>query len=167
MGTSNMEIFTYKGYQGSIETSVEDDVLHGKILFINDLVTYEAETLKQLRQEFEAAVDDYLDTCQQLNKVPNKPLTGQFNVRVGEELHKRVTIRALKSGTSLNAVIISAIEAYLNEDGDLFSLVHNHNHKHEVIVKLAESSHVAWATTTSQMKFISSSTSNESATPFH
>ena len=53
-----MEMFTYQGYQGSVETSIEDDVLHGKILFINDLVTYEATTIKKLRQEFELAVPD-------------------------------------------------------------------------------------------------------------
>ena len=44
----NMETYTYKGYQGSVETSIEDGVLHGKIMFINDLVTYEATTLKAL-----------------------------------------------------------------------------------------------------------------------
>lgn len=60
-----MEMFTYQGYQGSVETSIEEDVLHGKILFINDLVTYEAVTIKKLRQEFEMAVDDYLETCKQ------------------------------------------------------------------------------------------------------
>ena len=48
-----METYTYKGYQGSVETSIEDGVLHGKIMFINDLVTYEATTLKALEKQFE------------------------------------------------------------------------------------------------------------------
>ncbi len=42
--------YTYKGYQGSVETSIEDGVFHGKILFINDLVTYEAHALKALKK---------------------------------------------------------------------------------------------------------------------
>ena len=47
------EIFRYKGFMGSIETSTEDMCLHGKLLFINDTVTYEAKNLKQLQKEFE------------------------------------------------------------------------------------------------------------------
>lgn len=82
-----MEMFTYQGYQGSVETSIEDDVLHGKILFINDLVTYEATSIKKLRQEFELAVDDYLKTCKQRNIEPNKPMTGQFNTCFSRNLN--------------------------------------------------------------------------------
>ena len=108
-----MEMFTYQGYQGSVETSIEDDVLHGKILFINDLVTYEAVTVKKLRQEFEASVDDYLETCKQHKVEPNKPMTGQFNVRVGENLHKQATIYSLKSDTSLNNVMVEALDTFL------------------------------------------------------
>jgi predicted HicB family RNase H-like nuclease len=110
-----MEIFTYKSYQGSIEISIEDDVLHGKILFINDLITYEATTVKKLRQEFEVAVDDYLKTCKQRNIKPDKPMTGQFNVRVGEDLHKQATLYSLKSNTSLNNVVVEALHAYLKK----------------------------------------------------
>ena len=40
-----MEMLAHKGYNGSIETSVEDNVLHGKVLCINDLVTYEATVI--------------------------------------------------------------------------------------------------------------------------
>jgi predicted HicB family RNase H-like nuclease len=57
-----MKAFTYKGFSGSVETSIENNVLHGKVLTINDLVTYEAKTLPQLKEEFIAAIDDYLET---------------------------------------------------------------------------------------------------------
>jgi len=52
--------FTHRGYDGSIEFSAEDDVYHGKIMHIKDLVTYEAKTLRELKISFEDAVDDYL-----------------------------------------------------------------------------------------------------------
>jgi predicted HicB family RNase H-like nuclease len=57
------DILRYKGFMGSIEISLEDDCLHGKLLLINDLVTYEARTPNQLQAEFESAVEDYLATC--------------------------------------------------------------------------------------------------------
>ena len=43
-----MSVLTYKTYIGSIEVSVEDECLHGKILFIDDLITYEANTVQEI-----------------------------------------------------------------------------------------------------------------------
>jgi hypothetical protein len=42
--------FSYKGFCGSKEISLEDDCLFGKILFVNDLVTYEAESPSALKK---------------------------------------------------------------------------------------------------------------------
>lgn len=72
-----MELLSHKGYNGSIETSVADDTLHGKILFINDLVTYEAQSVAQLKAEFADAVDDYLETCSAIGKKPEKTLSAR------------------------------------------------------------------------------------------
>ena len=55
----------YKGYQGSVEVSLEDSVLHGKILRITDLVTFEAQTPDGLRQAFKQQVDEYLIFCEE------------------------------------------------------------------------------------------------------
>ena len=90
-------------------------MLHGKILFINGLVTYEATTLKALKKQFESAVNDYLASCKELDKEPDKTLTGQFNVRVGEVLHRRIALKALQTDASINAVVVAALTAYLNE----------------------------------------------------
>ena len=35
-------ILEYKGYIGRVEFSAEDKIFHGKLEFINDLVTFEA-----------------------------------------------------------------------------------------------------------------------------
>jgi predicted HicB family RNase H-like nuclease len=43
-----MSIFQYKGFVGSIEVDSEDKCLHGKLLYINDLVTYEATSIIKL-----------------------------------------------------------------------------------------------------------------------
>ena len=37
-----MKILEYKGYHGSVTPDMERGVLRGKLLFISDLVTYEA-----------------------------------------------------------------------------------------------------------------------------
>lgn len=103
------DIFRYKDFIGSIETSTEDMCLHGKLLFINDTVTYEAKDLAELKKEFENAVDDYLTTCKKLKREPQKPYKGSLNVRIGEELHKKAALQALLLGISINEFIRRAV----------------------------------------------------------
>jgi predicted HicB family RNase H-like nuclease len=54
----------YKGYLGSVEYSNEDKVLHGRLEFIRDLVTYEGKDATGIRSAFQEAVDDYLELCE-------------------------------------------------------------------------------------------------------
>lgn len=89
------------------------NVCRGKILFIDDLVTYESATPATLREEFEAAVDDYLETCASLGKEPLRPFRGQFNVRVTPEAHRAATLRAVADGVSLNDVVVRALDTFL------------------------------------------------------
>jgi predicted HicB family RNase H-like nuclease len=100
-----MTRFNYKGYQGSVNVSVEDNCLHGKIEFISDLINYEAETVDQLEQEFKLAVDSYLATCKEIGLEPKKPFKGSFNVRIGQELHEKAEKRASEVGKTLNDYI--------------------------------------------------------------
>ena len=64
----------FKGYEGSFEYDGLGKCYHGKILGISDLVSYELDTLANLLWEFQIAVDDYLDTCAELNKEPQIPV---------------------------------------------------------------------------------------------
>ncbi len=50
----------YKGHTGSIETSVEDNCLFGRLLNIDSLVSYEGQTEAELEAAFRQAVDDLL-----------------------------------------------------------------------------------------------------------
>ncbi|MGO9374305.1 MAG: type II toxin-antitoxin system HicB family antitoxin [Syntrophobacteraceae bacterium] len=103
------DILRYKGFIGSIEISIEDDCLHGKLLFINDLVTYEARTPNQLQAEFESAVEDYLTTCKELGRSPDKPFKGTFNIRVGSELHQKLAKQAALKHASINDIVKQAL----------------------------------------------------------
>jgi predicted HicB family RNase H-like nuclease len=109
-----MDILKYKDYEGTAELDMSRGVCRGKILFINDLVTYEAATPAQLQSEFEAAVDDYLETCASLGRDPQKPLKGLFNVRVPPALHKAAALRAAQENVSLNDVVVRAVDAFLH-----------------------------------------------------
>lgn len=108
-----MNILKYKEYEGTSELDMERLVCRGKILFIGDLVTYEAKNPKELQKEFEAAVDDYIETCALLGRNAQKPLKGQFNVRVTPSVHKDAVLKSYRDNASLNEIVNKALECYL------------------------------------------------------
>lgn len=105
-----MNTFNYKGFIGSIETSIEDRCLYGKLLFIHDLITYEAQTVAKLEAAFKKSVNDYIKTCKKMGKEPQKPFKGSLNVRIGPQLHKAAAIVAAEQGITINQFIKTAIE---------------------------------------------------------
>ncbi|MCG8696575.1 MAG: type II toxin-antitoxin system HicB family antitoxin [Bacteroidales bacterium] len=106
----------YKGYQGTIEFDLEEKCIFGSVLHINDLVTYEAETLTELEEEFKTSVDDYLSLCKDLGKEPQKPFKGSFNIRISPDKHKRLATKAAQKASSINELVSLAIDRYLEND---------------------------------------------------
>jgi predicted HicB family RNase H-like nuclease len=105
----------YKDYDGSVEYSAEDRLLHGSLLGIRDAVVYEGVDVDSLESNFRVAVDEYLAFCAQEGKAPDQPFKGSFNVRVGPELHKRAALYAEAHRQKLNTVVTRAIESYLTQ----------------------------------------------------
>lgn len=93
---------TYKGYVGTVEYSEEDACLFGRIAGISDIITYEGESVSEIRTAFEDAVDDYLNHCAETGKEPNKPYSGKFVLRIDPSLHARLAVKAQAQGMSLN-----------------------------------------------------------------
>jgi predicted HicB family RNase H-like nuclease len=113
-----VDILKYKEYEGTAELDMQRGVCRGKILFVDDLVTYEADSPRELQREFEAAVDDYIETCATLGKEPQRPFRGLFNVRVPAELHRAAALRAARDAVSLNDVMVRALDRFLNVQAD-------------------------------------------------
>jgi predicted HicB family RNase H-like nuclease len=122
----NNQTLKYRGYEGSIEASVEDECFHGRILFIQDRIIYEGNTLPELTECFREAVDDYLETCKKLNKEPNKPFSGQFQIRISPDKHRDAVRTAYRLGLSLNKFVEEAIENKLEKQN---TIQHVHEHK--------------------------------------
>ncbi len=53
----------YKGYVGSIEFIENKDIFYGKLEFINDLITFRGASVKELKEDFQEAVDEYIRDC--------------------------------------------------------------------------------------------------------
>ena len=100
----------YKGYIGNVEFDDEANIFHGEVINLRDVVTFQGETVKQLRKAFRDSVDDYLEFCAERGESPEKPYSGKFMVRVEPELHKTLAMHAKQEHKSLNAWIRDTLE---------------------------------------------------------
>lgn len=107
-----MKTLTYKGYVGSIEISDEDNCLFGKVFDLpkDTAISYEGETVADLKEDFKGAVDDYIAHCKEAGITPRKSYSGSLNIRVSPEIHSRIAILAQQAGISINAFIKKAVE---------------------------------------------------------
>ena len=72
----------YQGYRGTIVHEPDDKIYHGRIVGISDIITFEGATTEELEKDFQEAVEDYLETCREIGKEPEKPFSGQFVLSV-------------------------------------------------------------------------------------
>ena len=107
------DVITYKGFIGSVHFATEDKVFYGKIEGINDLITFEGETVKQLEEGFKFMVDEHLKDCKENNLPLEKSYKGNLNIRLAPEIHKKAAHNAALRGISLNQYINEAIRKAL------------------------------------------------------
>ena len=93
----------YKGYVGSVEYDGRDKVFHGRVLGISDIVAFEGDSVARLEEDFQNAVDDYLDACREAGKSAETPYSGKITLRVPRQLHAALAVQANGAGKSLNA----------------------------------------------------------------
>lgn len=95
-------VMVLKGYYALVEFDGRDNLFFGRILGIDDIITFHGGNVSDLRTAFEESISDYLSTCKKHGKKPQKPYSGQLMFRVPPEVHAAVTIAAKASGKSLN-----------------------------------------------------------------
>jgi predicted HicB family RNase H-like nuclease len=93
---------TYRGYTASMSFDAEDKIIVGRVLGIDDIVAFHAESIAEFELNFSAAVDDYISACEQLEGAPEKPASGKMMLRVAPTVHASALKAAARSGMSLN-----------------------------------------------------------------
>lgn len=107
---------SYKGYYGTVDYSLKDDVLFGKVVGIKGLLSYEGKTIADLKKDFESVIDDYIEDCKKEGKTPQKSYKGTFNVRIAPALHERAANYAIDHHESLNNLVEKAIKNYVSDE---------------------------------------------------
>ncbi len=100
----------YKGYIGQVEFDEQANIFHGEVINLRDVVTFQGETVSQLRRAFQNSVDDYLEFCAARGEAPEKPYSGKFMVRLEPRLHQAISSYAKMEGKSLNAWVRENLE---------------------------------------------------------
>ncbi|MEZ4863566.1 MAG: type II toxin-antitoxin system HicB family antitoxin [Caldilineaceae bacterium] len=103
----------YKGYVSKVEFDDEADIFHGEVMNLRDVITFQGESVQELRQAFQDSVDDYLAFCAERHEEPERPFSGTFTVRITPELHRAITVQSKLANQSLNSWVSEALEQHL------------------------------------------------------
>ena len=103
-------MLNHKGYIGHVEFDEEAEIFSGEVVNTRDVITFQGETVKQIKKAFVDSVEDYLAFCEERGEEPERPFSGKFNVRLEPELHRAAYIAAKEAGSSLNTWVTNAIE---------------------------------------------------------
>ncbi len=63
---------TYKGYKARIEFDERDNIFVGKVIGIVDSITFHGDTVRELKDDFQAAIDHYISDCAATGSAPLK-----------------------------------------------------------------------------------------------
>jgi predicted HicB family RNase H-like nuclease len=111
MKTVMDNMLKYKNFIATIRYREEDGAFIGRIEGIHSVVSFEGQSVEELKSAFRDAAESYLDFCNRKGIADlQKSYTGRFNVRIDADLHRRVAITAKVHGVTLNAFVKKAIE---------------------------------------------------------
>ena len=97
-----MNVMTYRGYKARIEFDPRDNIFVGRVLGIEDGISFHGETVADLKERFAAAINHYLADCKAMGRKPEKPASGKLMLRIAPEIHAKALVEARASGKSLN-----------------------------------------------------------------
>ncbi|MEW6195081.1 MAG: type II toxin-antitoxin system HicB family antitoxin [Bacteroidota bacterium] len=102
---------TYKGYTAYIELDEEAGIFHGEVIDTKDVITFQGRSVNELKKAFKDSVDDYLEFCKTREEEPDKPFSGKFVLRIPKDLHRKIFVKAIKKGQSINNFITNSLKS--------------------------------------------------------
>src|SRR4030067_2506063 len=95
-----VNVMTYKGYKAGIEFVPSDNIFIGRVLGIEDGVSFHGATVAALKERFAAAINHYLADCKAMGRKPEKPASGKLMLRIAPEIHSKALAIARSPGES-------------------------------------------------------------------
>ena len=97
-----MNNMIYRGYTAHMDFDTEDKIIVGRVVDIDDIITFHGTSVAEFESAFKTAVDGYIHACEQLGQTADKPASGRLMLRVKPALHAAAVKASARSGQSLN-----------------------------------------------------------------
>ncbi|MCH4562736.1 type II toxin-antitoxin system HicB family antitoxin [Halomonas sp. EGI 63088] len=107
-------IMIIDGHRAVIQYDPDIEMFRGEFTGLNGGADFYADSVAALRQEGEASLRVFLETCRERGIEPRKSYSGKFQVRLPPELHESAVDAAMARGESLNQFVAHAIEHELS-----------------------------------------------------
>lgn len=110
------DTMSYCGYTASMAFDAEDKIIVGRVLSIDDIISFHGKSIEEFEANFHTVVDDYIAACKSLGGAPEKPASGRLMLRVAPAVHAAALKAAARSGVSLNKWAEQALRAASRKD---------------------------------------------------
>ncbi len=97
-----MNSMSYRGYTARMEFDPDDKIIVGRVLDIDDIITFHGTSVADFEGALRSAVDGYIAACEQLGQAADKPASGKMMLRVDPAVHAAAVKASARSGQSLN-----------------------------------------------------------------
>jgi len=77
-----------EGYIGQVEFDDEADIFHGDVINTRAVITFQGTTVPEIKAAFRDSVEDYLAFCAELGEEPEKPFSGELNLKLPPQVHR-------------------------------------------------------------------------------
>ena len=93
---------SYRGYTASMVFDQQDKIIVGRVLDVDDIISFHGESVAQFESNFHEVIEDYLAASKVLGSPPEKPASGKLMLRIAPAVHAAALKAAARSGISLN-----------------------------------------------------------------
>ena len=84
-----MATMRHGDFVARVDFDPELGLFHGRVVNIEDVVSFCGASADELQRELATSVNTYLKVCRERGIAPSKPFSGRVNVRIPERLRRR------------------------------------------------------------------------------
>jgi predicted HicB family RNase H-like nuclease len=99
----NNEILEYKDYIAQLHFDWKDNILVGRVINTREIISFHADSVSEIKQEFYDTIEDYIKICQKAGITVSKPYSGRINLRLDPTTHSKIAAQAAQHHLSLNS----------------------------------------------------------------
>lgn len=104
----------YKGFVGQIDFNSESQKLVGEVVNSVDLIEFEGFSAKELKQDFQLKIDEYLNFQKEYVGQSPTPFVGNFTICLTTDKQNKVIKAAQEQGESVTHWLNRRIDTHLS-----------------------------------------------------